>query len=338
MKYTRVGAMVLAMMLCTAVLLPAQAIYCNYYNANGNHNWKDAYVKTASTCTQNGVMCIECKECGELGIRVMDKLSHDYNEWKVTRQPTDCLMGEAYRECRICGYADIQDFWPDGTVHQHTQNTNAIRSLQELLVQAGYLQVVNGVYDAATEQAVRTVQIEAGFNANGIAWPQTISYLQQLTGQPANTVTAPSVENTPVVTGVEQPQQQAYCYRTDISGSMTAMVYCAKHQELNESYEMMMSVAQTDALKVEVLRMYRLVLEKDLEDQYAAWQKGATSEIKLVATSHQSMSAKYLTMQELSWKIIYGESDMRVLENVLDALMQQCAELCLMIAQSTNVK
>jgi hypothetical protein len=36
----------------------------------------------------------------------------------------------------------------------------------------------------------------------------------------------------------------------------------------------------------------------------------------------------------MTWKFQYGESDIRVMENVVDALMKQCAEVCMLLGQS----
>jgi len=99
--------------------------------------------------------------------------------------------------------------WPIGTVHHGTRDQAAIRALQDLLVQGGYLTYASGVYDEATDQAIRSVQYEARYNVNGIAWPQTINYLKQKLGTAAPAATpAPSpVQNQPAVSA---PSAGAY--------------------------------------------------------------------------------------------------------------------------------
>jgi len=345
MKSIPFAALALALLLCTAALLPAQAIYCSYFNKHGNHNWKDEFVQTSPTCTTNGVMYIECMECGEPGIRVMDKLAHIYGDWRVKRKPTDCELGLRGRTCQVCGYEQIEEVWPAGTVRKGTQDTNAIRSLQELLVRGGYLTAVNGVYDEKTENAVRAVQREAGFNVNGIAWPQTIEYLQGKVGTSAGAEPEATPVATPVPQATQAPAapdagyaipdgaQQAHCIYVEVDAGVMAVVYCPTHQMLLDNCEMMLSFAQTDALKTEALRMYRMMWESELAIQYQNWAaQAAAEEDKGMVMSHQAMFTSYLSMQESTWKRMYGADNVRVQEQVIAALMQQCADVCMMSA------
>lgn len=347
MKSIPFAALALALLLCTAALLPAQAIYCSYFNKHGNHNWKDEFVQTPPTCTKNGVMYIECVECGEPGIRVMDKLAHIYGDWRVKRQPTDCELGLRGRSCQVCGYEQTEGVWPTGTVHKGTQDVNAIRSLQELLVQGGYQTAVTGVYDEETENAVRAVQREAGFSVNGTAWPQTINYLQQKGGTyvpTAEPTAAPDVPQ-PTVDPVAPQQtpsagyilpegvQQTHCTYVELDTGVMAVVYCPTHQMLVDNCEMMLSFAQTDALKAEAMRMYRMMWEAELVMQYQNWvDQSATEEDRGMVVSHQAMFTSYLNMQENTWKRMYGTDSIRVQEQVIAALMQQCADVCMMSA------
>jgi len=48
--------------------------------------------------------------------------------------------------------------------------------------------------------------------------------------------------------------------------------------------------------------------------------------------SHQAMFTTYLSMQESTWKRMYGADIVRVPEQVIAALMQQCADVCMMRA------
>lgn len=353
MKYTRFATLIIAAMLCTVALLPAQAIYCSYFNKHGNHNWKDEFVETSPTCTQNGVMYIECVECGEPGIRVMDKLAHVYGDWRVTRQPTENSMGARERTCQVCGSVQAEDVWPNGTIRKGSSRS-MVESLQSMLVSGGFLDAVNGVYDEQTEQAVRTVQMEAGFSVNGIAWPETIGYLVNRYGMatvpaatakptvtPAPAATeAPTAVPTPVVTAAVQSGyvldaslQRAYCTQVEIERGVMAVVYCPVHQALLENCEMMLSFAQTDALKLEALRMYRMMWENEMNLLYQKWAAGSDSdEDKGMIMSHQAMYTSYLSMQESTWTRMYGAGSIRIQEQVIASLMQQCADVCMMSA------
>ena len=332
--------LILTVLMLSSVAYAAFGDGCAYYQQHGVHNYRDLYWATEPTCTAIGVMWVECRSCGYTAIapRNDSMLPHTYSSWTTVNPATEFASGTQTSNCDLCGKMTSREYYHYRTVH-HGRDEKSIREMQDMLVQLGYLQAANGVYDAATEQALRTVQSEANFPITGIGYPQTLDYLQErLNG----TGKAPEAQATeaPAATGTSSSPlgaQQSHCTHVDIEMGV-ATVYCARHQALNESCAQMMAVAQTDALKAEMLRMYRLVLENDLEEQYAAWHKDATAEVKQIASSHQKLSGNYLTMQELSWKIIYGADDIRVLENVVDALMQQCAELCLMIAQSTNDK
>ena len=349
----RFFAALLALVLCMGMATAAQAYVCQYYQANGNHDWSDAWLETPATCTNEGVMMIVYRDCGELGVRVLPRNSHVYGDWRISRQPTDCEMGQRSRICQACGYAQLEEVWPEDTVHKGTRDANAICALQELLVQGGYLSRVTGVYDEATEQAVRAVQREAGFNVNGTAWPQTIEYLQGRVGVrsdvPATTpagTTAPAAAPTPAPAQTTAPQagytlpageQQPWCTYVELATGVTAVVYCPVHQTLLDNCETMLSFAQTDALRVQALQMYRMMWETELAALYQAWgAQAATEDERGMVISHQAMFTSYLSMQESTWKRMYGAGDLRVQEQVIAALMQQCADVCMMIGMQAG--
>ena len=234
--------------------------------------------------------------------------------------------------------------YPNGTVYMHRKK-DVIADMQQMLVQLGYLSAATGNYDRATEDAVKKIQRKANFPIDGIAWPQTMNYLRSQVAVQGGTstpvpqqpvyqqpvATAPAVTKAPPATPVDR---QAYCTQTDIINGMTSTIYCASHQALIESCEMMLNLAQSEMLRTEALRMYRMLLENNLKELYERWQAAAPVETKQIVVTHQAMSASYLNMQEMTWKFQYGESDIRVMENVVDALMKQCAEVCMLLGQS----
>lgn len=343
MKKALILLLVAALLLTSAAQASNYFEDCDYYRQHGVHNFKDLYWATHPSCTEVGVMWVECKTCGYTAIAPRDTAPHNYGPWTEIKAATDNSKGMRSHKCKDCGASATEEFYPSGTVYPG-RNKEAIIELQEMLAELGLLARVTGEYDKATEDALRTVQKEANFPITGIGWPQTLAYLQQKLG--GNT-TAPVAEPTaapqqesvvPAAAAPDEHQftQQPFCSKMDISTGVVATVYCAAHQELIESCEAMLSLAQTDALRLQALTMYRMMLESDLQLRYAQWHEAAADETKQLVLSHQAMSTNYLAMQEMTWKLQYGETDVRVLENVVNALKQQCSEVCMMSAQDVT--
>ena len=338
---------VLIVLLLAAMLLTSSAMAgpfedCDYYRQHGVHNFKDLYWATHPSCIEVGVMWVECKTCGYTAIAPRDTAPHNYGPWTEIVAASPNSQGVRSSTCSVCGAVGTQPFYPQGTVH-HSRNKEAIEDMQQMLVQLGYLSRVTGEYDKATEKAVQEVQKEANFPITGIGWPQTLEYLQQKLGSdaaaPSSAPTALPQQEAAIPAATAAPAapqfaQQPYCSQMDISAGVVATVYCAAHQELIESCENMLSLAQTDALRLQALTMYRMMLESDLQLRYAQWHEAAANETKQIVLSHQAMSANYLAMQEMTWKLQYGETDVRVLENVVNSLKQQCSEVCMMLGQT----
>ena len=324
----------------------AQAGYfedCPYFQKNGRHNYVDDGYDRYPDCTQEGIKWVKCLVCGYRGISPVPRTEHKYGAWTEIVAASSNSQGVRSSTCSVCGAVGTQPFYPQGTVHQ-SRNREAIEAMQQMLVQLGYLSRVTGEYDKATEKAVQEVQKEANFPITGIGWPQTLEYLQQKLGgnaaAPSSAPTAVSQREAAIPAATAAPAapqftQQLYCSQTDISAGVVATVYCAAHQVLVENCENMLKLAQTDALRLQALTMYRMMLESDLQLRYAQWYEAAANEAKQIVLSHQAMSANYLSMQELTWKMQYGEGSLRVLENIVDALKQQCSDVCMMIGQTS---
>ena len=317
---------------------------CPYFQKNGRHNYVDDGYEQYPDCTQEGIVWKKCLACGYRGIAPVPRTAHKYGAWTEIVAASHNSQGVRSSTCSVCGAVGTQPFYPPGTVH-HSRNEEAIADMQQMLVQLGYLSHVTGEYDKATEQAVQEVQKEANFPITGIGWPQTLEYLQQKLGinaaAPSSAPTAAPQQEAAIGTATASPAapqfvQQPYCSQTNISSGVVATVYCAAHQLLIETCENMLTLAQTDTLRLQALTMYRMMLESDLQLRYAQWHEAAANEAKQIVLSHQAMSANYLSMQELTWKMQYGESSLRVLENIVESLKQQCSDVCMMIGQLSS--
>jgi N-acetylmuramoyl-L-alanine amidase len=62
---------------------------------------------------------------------------------------------------------------------RHGSQGDAVEELQQQLAQAGYEVEVDGEFSDATEEAVRTLQGEAGITADGIYGPATARALAE---------------------------------------------------------------------------------------------------------------------------------------------------------------
>lgn len=337
MKLSRILAALLALTLCFGMASVAHAANCTHYQKYGTHDWRVISLIAAPTCTEQGVQHLQCIECAENLVNLLDKTGHVYGDWAVTRKATDHEMGLQKRSCLTCGSTQEQQMWPVGTVHHDTKDQAAIRALQDLLVQGGYLTYASGVYDEATDQAVRKVQYEARYNVNGIAWPQTINYLKQkLDASTPAATQAPAQEQQPAVPAPagESHPQQAHCYRIHQANGAELVVYCAAHQLIAENGKAMVDMMPTADMKKTALTLSRSLWESELELLYADWVNQSSDEDKAIVLSHKAMFSTYLNMQLLMWNRQYGEGSVEAAQCVIDALMSQCADLCALVGFS----
>ena len=60
-------------------------------------------VKTAATCTEDGLEVVTCKDCKEvISSTVLKSTGHKYGDWIVDKAVTCTEDGEEYRECSVC--------------------------------------------------------------------------------------------------------------------------------------------------------------------------------------------------------------------------------------------
>ena len=148
------------------------------------HTWTDWVVQVWPTCVRYGQRTHTCTKCGEVETETTPRGPHLGGDWTVIVETTDHSAGVREHTCRVCGNVDRQNFDPEGTLRRNAIGSD-VRELQELLVEMDYLKArdVDGAFGPATEKAVVNFQKDQGFNADGVAWPQTITRLHHNYGE-----------------------------------------------------------------------------------------------------------------------------------------------------------
>lgn len=145
------------------------------YASHTYGNWR---VTREATCTSVGSRERFCTVCGYQSIKEIKKLPHPYGDWFVAREATDHSKGIEQRNCTTCTTFETREFYPAGTLYQGMEKNDAVRALQQFLVDNGYLNSrVDGSYAKKTAAAVKSYQQAMGFEATGIAYPQTLTAL-----------------------------------------------------------------------------------------------------------------------------------------------------------------
>ena len=143
-----------------------------------DHQYGAWTITREPTCTENGERVRVCSVCGNKQVQSLEKLPHDY-VWNVTVEPTDHSSGVRTKICQVCGYnGGEEQFDPEGTLRRGDRN-EAVYNLQQLLVDQGYLNAgaADGIFGGGTETALVKFQSDQGLNPDGIAWPQTLQYM-----------------------------------------------------------------------------------------------------------------------------------------------------------------
>lgn len=130
------------------------------------------------TCTSEGYGYQRCIICGYKQEVIIPMTQHVFGPWETITEPTDHSAGLRQRTCYSCGLTHSDSFAPAGTLKPGDRGL-AVRDLQALLAQQGYLQeaYIDGDYSYFTEKAVKEFQKAVYITADGIAWPETINLL-----------------------------------------------------------------------------------------------------------------------------------------------------------------
>lgn len=69
----------------------------------GGWQWVHGY---AADCTTGAWQVRECKRCGQMEDRYIDKTGHKFGEWIVTQEPTCTERGRQHHVCSVCKYSE----------------------------------------------------------------------------------------------------------------------------------------------------------------------------------------------------------------------------------------
>lgn len=142
------------------------------------HTYGSWHVTQEATCTEKGVRVRYCVNCGACSTGSIAKLPHAYGEWSVVKAATDRSIGTRQHTCTACGQRETEDFYPQGTLYPDMEKCEAVKALQQFLTDAGLLNSrIDGSYGKKTETAVKEYQRKMGYEATGIAYPQTLTAL-----------------------------------------------------------------------------------------------------------------------------------------------------------------
>ena len=299
------------------------------------HDWKDLYELQPATCTLAGSMKTECKVCGEVGSRLAAIIPHEFGDWTVTKN-VDNGMCVRIRSCIMCGKQEAEEFYPEGTLYRGISAKQAVKDLQMMLVDCGYLNdKIDGVFGKKTEQAVKDFQKKNGIRADGIAWPQTIWLLsiewERLMGISATpTPTAvPTIAPTPVPTveAAIEPQY-ASCTRIVNADGSEETVYCENHSILMEMCDALLAAASTDSSRNRALNQSRILWTEEVNLLYESWMTVSEEADQATIANGKAIFESYLASQEAVWKIQYRNKPGTVAEKVNELLVDQCVSLC----------
>ena len=153
--------------------------------------------------------------------QTINRLRHNYGDWKITAQPTAFSAGARERVCLDCGFVQTEQILPEGTLRPGDKG-DAVKALQEALSGAGYdVGTPDGAYGAKTEQAVKAYQSATGLTADGIAWPGVMAKLG-IPGYEAALQTEEAAD-------AEEPGCALYVTARGGNGAEYTLVPCEKH-------------------------------------------------------------------------------------------------------------
>ena len=250
----------------------AEGKECWYYAQHGTHDYEQTDAGYA-TCTEDGYYVIECRQCGHYHREITEEArGHSFEqtelkyasctedgyfvgtcrncgakEKEITHRAYGHSWVETHREepginsygiiiwaCNNCSLTKSEKTYPDGTLYRGIKDSDGVKELQLMLIDCGYLNdKMDGIFGKNTEAAVKAFQSKAGLTADGIAWPQTMEYLDKEWNQRQNYF-SPDPD---VISGKQETEivYSPFCYSwEDANGTMVTQ-QCEKHALLWES-------------------------------------------------------------------------------------------------------
>ena len=291
-------------------------------NALGHDMYDEAVVRSP-TCEIEGRMSIRCSRCGYSDVRDIPRIDHQYGAWSVTVPATDHSMGTRQSVCIECGDAQTENYFPDGTLTRGSKG-EAVRSLQQMLLDLGILRdVADGVFGAKTELAVKDYQTTAGFNSDGIAWPQTLA---QLTLDWQTAMGYASAPSRPEPSETAAPRTVCGFYQDENGAAY--IQHCTYHQGIIDiAATLLASADQSNSLRAQ--KQIRTLWETELDSLYSEWLQRAPVEAQGAIIAAQATYMNYLAVQEA---VLQQQCDEETAALQINAeLARQCAPLCNML-------
>lgn len=287
------------------------------------HDMRDETVVRSPTCRTEGRMSTRCSRCGHTGTRDIPRAEHRYDAWRVTVPATDHSAGRRQSACTECGKARYEDFFPEGTLRRGEKG-ESVRALQQKLLDLGILQdVADGVFGAKTESAVKTYQTTAGFNSDGIAWPQT--QVQLASDWQTAMGYAPVDPSMLEPASSETYAPRAACgFYLDETGT-ERIQYCVYHRGIIDmATALLASAGERNSLRAQ--KQIRTLWETDLDSLYSEWLQSAPVEDQGAIIAAQATYMNYLAVQETALQRQCDDETAALQINA--ALERQCAMLC----------
>ena len=287
------------------------------------HDMYDEAVVRSPTCEIEGRMSIRCSRCGYSDVRDIPRIDHQYGAWSVTVPATDHSMGTRQSVCIECGDAQTENYFPDGTLTRGSKG-EAVRSLQQMLLDLGILRdVADGVFGAKTELAVKDYQTTAGFNSDGIAWPQTLAQLTLDWQTAMGYASAPSI---PEPSETAAPRTVCGFYQDENGAAY--IQHCTYHQGIIDiAASLLASADQSNSLRAQ--KQIRTLWETELDSLYGEWLQRAPVEAQGAIIAAQATYMNYLAVQET---VLQQQCDEETAALQINAeLARQCALLCSML-------
>ena len=289
------------------------------------HDMRDEAVVRSPTCEIEGRMSIRCSRCGYSDVRDIPRIDHQYGAWRVTVPATDHSMGTRQSVCIECGNTQTENYFPDGTLTRGSKG-EAVRSLQQMLLDLGILRdVADGVFGAKTELAVKDYQTTAGFNSDGIAWPQMLAQLTLDWQTAMGYASAPSI---PETEPSETAAPRTVCGFYLDENVLENIQYCVYHREIIDiAATLLASADESNSLRAQ--KQIRTLWETELDSLYSEWLQRAPVEAQGAIIAAQATYMNYLPVQET---VLQQQCDEETAALQINAeLARQCALLCSML-------
>lgn len=320
--------------------------------ATGEHLWCAAG-KTNATCTKDGFLEFECSDCDATKSEALKKTGHSYGEWKTEKKATTTKEGCKARACKLCGdkqTKSIAKLEPEkhDSLYKGITAWDEVYKLQLDLIELDYLhEEPDGVFGARTEKAVADFQKDAGLEVTGIADAETLKQIAEALNKGEVTVTVEAIvtvepetavpevvaEESTVVEMSAQAESVAYahCEHVVNAEGVSATHYCAEHQMLLATFDMLLSAATTDEARAKALTQSAAMWGVELDFLYQAWIDAVPEAERPMIVNSIAMFSANLEAQEYTWNQMYGEGSVEAVSRVNEMVINQCVDLCALV-------